>query len=40
MADDIEKPPLLPSWNAWYALVLGMLIVVIAIFTLLTSLFS
>lgn len=40
MSDQTEKPPLFPSWNAWYALVLGMLILVIAVFTWLTFLFS
>jgi ABC-type antimicrobial peptide transport system permease subunit len=29
-----EAPPLLPSWNYWYALVLGVLIFLIAAFYL------
>jgi hypothetical protein len=27
-----EKPPLLPNWNSWYLLVLGIQVLLIALF--------
>ncbi len=35
-----SKPPLLPSWRAWYVLVLGALVVEIGLFVYLTRLFA
>ena len=35
-----EPPPLFKSWNGWYALVLGVLVLVIATLFLFESLFS
>ncbi|AII50989.1 MULTISPECIES: hypothetical protein [Hymenobacter] len=35
-----EKPPLLPSWRAWYWLVLGALVAEVAFFTYLTRAFA
>ncbi|WP_187632024.1 hypothetical protein [Hymenobacter lutimineralis] len=35
-----DKPPLLPSWRAWYWLVLGALAVEVAFFTYLTRSFA
>ena len=35
-----EAPPLLPGWNAWYALVLGALAVMILFFTWFSAVFS
>ncbi|MBB4600761.1 undecaprenyl-diphosphatase [Hymenobacter luteus] len=35
-----SEPPLLPSWRAWYALVLGALAVEIGLFVYLTRLFA
>lgn len=35
-----EAPPLLPGWNAWYALVLGVLVVMILLFTWFSVAFS
>ena len=35
-----EAPPLLPGWNAWYALVLGVLAVMILLFTWFSAAFS
>ena len=35
-----EPPPLLPGWNAWYALVLGFLVVLIVLFTWFTYKYS
>lgn len=35
-----EQPPILPGWNAWYALVLGVLVAMIILFTWLTHIFS
>lgn len=45
MIDDLEKniedkPPFLGSWNKIYALVLGELIVMVALFYLFTKAFS
>ncbi len=37
---ETDKPPLLPSWRAWYWLVLGALAVEVGIFTYLTQLFN
>ncbi|GAA4017909.1 hypothetical protein GCM10022408_34480 [Hymenobacter fastidiosus] len=37
---ETEKPPLLPSWRAWYALVLGVLAAELVFFTLLTRYFA
>jgi hypothetical protein len=39
-APEAEKPPLLPSWRAWYALVLGALAAELVFFTLLTRFFA
>ncbi len=33
--DSDEKPPIFPTWNGWYALVLATLAAVVALFTLL-----
>lgn len=35
-----EKPPLFKSWFGWYALILGVLLVQIIIYRLLTVAFS
>ncbi|WP_262490517.1 hypothetical protein [Hymenobacter daecheongensis] len=35
-----EKPPLLPTWRAWYALVLAVLAAELVFFTLLTRYFA
>ncbi|WP_375434750.1 hypothetical protein [uncultured Hymenobacter sp.] len=35
-----EKPPLLPSWRAWYWVVLSALAIEIGLFTYLTQLFG
>jgi hypothetical protein len=35
-----ETPPLLPSWRAWYWLVLGALVAEVAFFTYLTRAFA
>lgn len=35
-----EKPPLLPSWRAWYWLVLAALAAEVAFFTYLTRAFA
>ncbi|MBO0360176.1 hypothetical protein J0X19_19600 [Hymenobacter sp. BT186] len=37
---EADKPPLLPSWRAWYWLVLGALAAEVALFTYLTQLFT
>lgn len=37
---ETEKPPLLPSWRAWYWLVLGALVAEVAFFTYLTRAFA
>ena len=39
-ASETEKPPLLPSWRAWYALVLAALAAELVFFTLLTRFFA
>lgn len=39
MAEGDEKPPLLPSWRAWYAVVLGTLALLIALFYVFTKAF-
>jgi hypothetical protein len=36
--DDV--PPVFPSWNHWYALVLGVLIVLMIVFYLFTKMFE
>jgi hypothetical protein len=35
-----EKPPVFESWNSWYALVLGVMIVQVIFFFILTRSFS
>jgi len=35
-----EKPPFFKSWNAWYILVIGFLILLIILFHLFTKHFS
>ncbi|WP_255492077.1 hypothetical protein [Chitinophaga sp. Cy-1792] len=35
-----EKPPLFPSWNYWYALVIGWLALLIVLFYVFTKTFS
>lgn len=35
-----EAPPLLPGWNAWYALVIGVLGLMILLFTWFSAVFS
>jgi hypothetical protein len=35
-----EKPPLFNSWNAWYCLVLGFMLVQVILFALLTNAFN
>ena len=37
---DEEKVPLFPKWNYWYALVIGVLILLIIFFNFLTKHFS
>jgi len=37
---ETTKPPLLPSWRAWYALVLAVLGAELLFFTLLTRYFA
>ncbi|WP_262712987.1 hypothetical protein [Hymenobacter elongatus] len=39
-APDSDKPPLLPSWRAWYALVLAALAAELVLFLLLTRAFA
>lgn len=38
--EESEKPPLFGSWSGWYILVLGVLVVQIIIYRLLTVAFS
>ena len=38
--DPENKPPLFRSWNAWYILVLGTLLLLIIVFYLLTKRFA
>ena len=40
MAEGDEKPPLLPSWGAWYAVVLGTLALLIVLFYVFTKAFA
>jgi hypothetical protein len=35
-----EKPPVFPSWRGWYTLVLGVLLVQIILYYLITQSFS
>jgi len=35
-----EKPPVFESWNSWYVLVLGVMIVQVILFFILTRSFS
>ncbi len=35
-APDDERPPLLRTWRAWYAMTVGVLIVLIVLFLLVT----
>jgi len=35
-----EKPPFLKSWNSWYLLVIGFLVLLIILFYLFTKHFS
>jgi hypothetical protein len=35
-----EKPPVFNSWNTWYWLILGVMIVQVVIFSLLTNAFQ
>lgn len=35
-----ERPPLLPTWTAWYLLVAGFLVVLIVLFYLVTKTFA
>jgi hypothetical protein len=37
---DSQKPPLFSSWTAWYILVLGVLVVQIVVYRVLTVAFS
>lgn len=37
---DSQKPPLFNSWTAWYILVLGVLVVQIVVYRVLTVAFS
>jgi undecaprenyl-diphosphatase len=37
---ETEKPPLLPSWSAWYWLVLAALAAEVAVFSYFTRLFA
>jgi hypothetical protein len=37
---DNDKAPFFKSWNHWYALVIGFLILLIILFTVLTKQFS
>ncbi|MET4106773.1 hypothetical protein [Hymenobacter sp. UYP22] len=39
-ASETEQPPLLPSWRAWYWLVLGALALEIGLFVYLTRVFA
>ncbi len=39
-AESPEKVPLLPSWNAWYAVVVILLAVLIALFFFITKQFA
>jgi len=36
---DFEKPPLFNSWTGWYALVLGVLVIQIILYRILTVAF-
>jgi len=40
MEEGDEKPPLLPSWRAWYAVVLGTLVLLIVLFFAFTKAFA
>ena len=35
-----DRPPLLPSWGTWYALVLGTLLLIVALLTLLARVYA
>lgn len=37
---DNDRPPLFKSWNTWYILVIGFLILLIILFSLFTRLYS